>query len=128
MPASRQNQVDIWNLEEKETDVRIAIAMYRLAAKQCWGDAPEDRIQQIVLVSGDTDQAPALEAIRADFPHLRVGIIVPHRKGGERTLPGSLRNNADWMRRRISSEELEAHQFPERVHTRKKPADKPDYW
>ncbi|MGO2241102.1 MAG: NYN domain-containing protein [Halomonas sp.] len=128
VPASRQDQVDIWNLEEKETDVRIAIAMYRIAAKPCREDTPEGRTQQIVLVSGDTDLAPALEAIREDFPHLRIGIIVPHRKGGERTPPGSLRNNANWMRRYISNEELEAHQFPARVPTHKKPADKPDYW
>jgi len=128
IPASRQDQVDIWNLEEKETDVRIGIAMYRLAAKQCLGPRAEERIQQIVLVSGDTDMTPALEAIREDFPHLRIGIILPHRKGSHRTPAGSLRNNADWMRRHIATEELEAHQFPARVHTRKKPADKPDYW
>ncbi len=128
IPASRQDQVDIWNLEEKEADVRIGITMYRLAAKQCWGAIPENRIQQIVLVSGDTDMTPALEAIRADFPHLRIGIILPHRQGKERTPPGSLRNNADWVRRHISNDELSAHLLPERVHTHKKPADKPDYW
>lgn len=128
VPASRQDQVDIWNLEEKETDVRIGIAMYRLAAKQCWAPGAEDRIQQLVLVSGDTDMTPALEAIREDFPHLRIGIILPHRKGSDRTPPGSLRNSADWMRHHIATEDLEAHQFPARVHTHKKPADKPDYW
>tara|TARA_R110002051_G_scaffold11166_1_gene40978 strand:+ start:678 stop:1421 length:744 start_codon:yes stop_codon:yes gene_type:complete len=128
IPASRQDQVDIWNLEEKETDVRLGITMYRLAAKQSWGEAPENRIQQIVLVSGDTDMTPALEAIRADFPHLRIGIILPHRKGVDRTPPGSLRKYADWMRRHITTDELEAYQFPNRVHTRKKPADKPEYW
>lgn len=126
--ASRQDQVDIWNLEEKETDVRIAIEMYRLAAKQGRVGVSEGRAQQIVLVSGDTDLAPALEAIREDFPHLRIGVIVPHRKHGERTPPGSLQNNAHWMRRYISDEELREHQFPDRVATRKKPADKPSYW
>ncbi len=128
MPASRTDQVDIWNLEEKETDVRIGIAMYRMAAKHCWRGECDDQIQQIVLVSGDTDMTPALEAVREDFPHLRIGIIVPHRKGMDRTPPGSLQKHADWMRRYISPEELSAHQFPERVHTRKKPADKPGYW
>lgn len=33
-PASRSDQVAIWKLEEKETDVHIAISMYRLAARQ----------------------------------------------------------------------------------------------
>ncbi|WP_346799448.1 NYN domain-containing protein (plasmid) [Halomonas sp. Bachu 37] len=128
VPASRQDQVAIWNLEEKETDVRIGIAMYQMAARQCWGKPRSEHIEQIVLVSGDTDMTPALEAIREDFPHLRIGIIVPHRKGIGRNPPGSLKKHADWMRRYISPEELEVHQFPDRVHTRKKPADKPDYW
>ena len=98
------------------------------AARQCWGAPDSAPIEQIVLVSGDTDMTPALEAIREDFPHLRIGIILPHRKGIERAPPGSLRNNADWMRRYVAPEELEAHQLPGRVHTRKKTADKPDYW
>jgi hypothetical protein len=33
-PASRSDQVGIWKLEEKETDVHIEISMYRLAARQ----------------------------------------------------------------------------------------------
>lgn len=127
-PASREDKVDIWHLEEKETDVRIAIEMYRLAvSQQCQG---EGGVQQLVLVSSDTDMAPALEAIREDCPHLRIGIILP--RGKERDKAdrpgGSLRNNAEWMRRSISEEELRTHQFPDRVPTRKKPADKPDYW
>lgn len=125
--ASRQDQVDIWHLEEKETDVRISVGMYRLAAKQFWGNAQE-KVQQIVLVSGDTDMGPALEAIRADFPDMRIGVVVPHREGSKRPPPGSLQNNADWMRRHISIDQLKEHQFPDRVHTRKKPADKPSYW
>ncbi|MFG6667688.1 NYN domain-containing protein [Halomonas sp. HNIBRBA4712] len=127
-PASRQDQVDIWHLEEKETDVRIGIAMYRLAATQYWRSTSENPIEQLVLVSGDTDMTPALEAIRCDFPQLRIGIILPHRQGAERTPPGSLKNNANWVRRYVSNDELALHQFPDRVHTRKKPADKPGYW
>jgi len=125
-PADRSNQVDIWHLEEKETDVRISIAMYQLAAQQhCMGG---EQVEQLVLVSGDTDMTPALEAIRADFPYLRIGIILPHRKGLEDRAAGSLKKNSDWMRNSISTDELSAHQFPERVPTRKKPAIKPDYW
>ena len=128
-PASREDKVDIWHLEEKETDVRIAIEMYRLAVSQQYKD--EEDVQQLVLVSSDTDMAPALEAIRKDYPHLRIGIILPRgRKRTDRSdrSAGSLRKNADWMRHSISEEELDAHQFPDRVPTRKKPADKPDYW
>lgn len=126
VPASRADQVDIWNLEEKETDVRIGIGMYRLAAKQYYrGD---HQVDQIVLVSGDTDMTPALEALREDFPALKIGVILPHRRGLEGRVAGSLKKNADWMRHSISEAELAACQFPDRLPTRKKPAIKPDYW
>lgn len=125
-PASREDKVDIWHLEEKETDVRIAVEMYRLAVSQ--QHEGEENIQQLVLVSSDTDMAPALEKIRTDYPHLRIGIILPRGKDRSDRPAGSLSDNADWMRHSISEEELSAHQFPDRVPTHKKPAKKPDYW
>ncbi|AZG84954.1 NYN domain-containing protein [Pseudomonas syringae pv. pisi] len=126
-PASRLDQVDIWKLEEKETDVHIAISMYRLAARQA-GLMLEDRFQQLVLVSADTDMTPALRALREDFPNLRIGVILPHREGIRRTIPGSLKDHSHWMRHIVTAEELATHQFPDRVPTKKKPAIKPDYW
>lgn len=125
--ASRQDTVDIWKLEEKETDVHIAISMYRTASRQeilPW----EKRVEQLVLVSGDTDMAPALRAIREDFPHLKIGVILPYRTGSKRLAPGSLREHAHWTRRVVSCDELQSHQFPNRVPTHKAPAIKPDYW
>ncbi|EHY76811.1 hypothetical protein PstZobell_05158 [Stutzerimonas stutzeri ATCC 14405 = CCUG 16156] len=126
-PASRTDQVDVWLLEEKETDVHIAISMYRLAAKQA--SLPiDERIDQLVLVSADTDMTPALRALREDFPQMRLGVILPHREGIKRNPPGSLHEFSHWMRRHVSIKELETHQFPDRVPTRKAPARKPDYW
>lgn len=127
IPASRQDQVDIWRLEEKETDVNIAISMYRLAFRQKQL-APKDRIGQIVLVSADTDMTPALQALREDFPDIRIGVILPHREGIRREPPGSLKKHTHWMRRVVTTSELEAHQLPDRVPTRKRPAVKPAYW
>ncbi|KPA92255.1 hypothetical protein PF66_00930 [Pseudomonas asplenii] len=126
-PASRQDQVAIWKLEEKETDVHIAISMYRLAAKQASLPASE-RIGQIVLVSADTDMTPALRAIREDHPEIQVGVVLPNREGIKRTPPGSLKNHSNWMRQVVTQEELAACQFPHQVPTRKKPARKPCYW
>ncbi|WP_142900555.1 NYN domain-containing protein, partial [Klebsiella pneumoniae] len=83
IPASRSDKVDVWDLEEKETDVNIAISMYRLLSKQQNLEA-DARIAQIVLVSADTDMTPALKAIKEDFPEITVGIILPHREGIER--------------------------------------------
>lgn len=125
--ASRQDTIPVWKLEEKETDVHIAISMYRTAARQANVTATES-IQQLVLVSGDTDMAPSLRAIREDFPQITLGIVLPYRTGLKRTPPGSLKEHAHWMRRVISAEELQSHQFPDRVPTRKTPAIKPDYW
>jgi len=125
--ASRQDKVDIWKLEEKETDVRIAIGMYRLAARQALISHAE-RIEQLVLVSGDTDLTPALKAIREDFPDLTLGVILPHRPSFKRSPPGSLKESSHWMRRVITTDELQMHQFPARVPTHKAPAIKPEYW
>lgn len=124
---SRTDLVKIWKLEEKLTDVHISVSMYRLAARQL-SYPLEEQVQQIVLVSADTDMTPALEAIREDFPDLRIGLILPHREGSNRAVPGSLKNQAHWTRHVIKNEELSDHQFPPRVGTAKKPAIKPDYW
>jgi len=126
-PASRLDKIDIWDLEEKETDVHLAISMYRLLSRQ-QNLHNDERIEQLVLVSADTDMTPVLKAIREDFPDITIGIILPHRNGIKRGVPGSLQNNSDWIRRNITVDELAAHQFPERVATNKKPADKPSYW
>ena len=125
--ASRQDKVDIWKLEEKETDVHIAISMYRTATKQAALEV-HDRIEQLVLVSSDTDMTPALKAIREDFPDITIGVILPHRAELNCPSPGSLKEHSHWMRRVISAEELRSHQFPDKVPTRKRPAIKPDYW
>lgn len=126
-PPSRVDQVAIWKLEEKETDVRIALSMYRLAARQAHLPT-EQRVRQIVLVSADTDMTPALQALREDFPEICLGVVLPHREGMKRIPPGSLRNHCSWMRQLVTNEELACHQFPERVATLKKPAIKPAYW
>ncbi len=115
-PASRRDQVDIWKLEEKETDVHIAISMYRLAARQA-RLSPEERIEQLVLVSADTDMTPALRALGEGFPDLSIGVILPHREGIKRTTPGSLKEYAHWMRHVVTTKELASHQFPDRVPT-----------
>lgn len=124
---SRVDQVAIWELEEKETDVNLALSMYRAACK-----SHQTELSQIVLVSGDTDLAPAFNAIREDFPYITLGVILPHRQeadGVVRNPPGSLKKCADWMRTYISNAELEACQLPVKIPLSKKPAIvKPDYW
>jgi len=124
---SRLDRIAIWQLEEKETDVNLALGMYRAACR-----SGQSGVSQIVLVSGDTDLAPALAAIRRDFPDIRLGVILPHRQEDHqlvRNPPGSLRKHSDWMRSYISDTELSANQLPDKVPLLKKKAIvKPDYW
>lgn len=125
----RQTKSPIWHLEEKQTDVNIAIGMYRLAAQQALL-ASENPIQQIVLVGSDSDMTPALQAIRTDFPEITVGLILPIRKD-DRPPNKGLMALAHWTRTHITESELQASQFPNRVpatNPRKRPADKPSYW
>jgi uncharacterized LabA/DUF88 family protein len=57
-------------LEEKRTDVNIAVAMV--------DDAYQDRCDQFVLVSGDSDLVPAIGIIRSRFPSKKITVYVPH--------------------------------------------------
>lgn len=117
--ASRQDTVPVWHLNEKETDVRLALTMYR--------DACQVRHDQAVLVTSDTDMVPALEVLRSDFA-LTLGLILPRRPAGSRPTTGSLMQLVNWTRSHILDDELAAAQLPSRVPTRRKPADKPAYW
>jgi len=117
---SRQDLVDIWSLEEKQTDVNIAIGMYRAAVSQ--------QYDQVVLVSADTDMTGALKAIKEDFPAIKRGVIFPHKPSTKRPAPVSLCELADWVVFAIHEKELAEAQFSNRVPTHKKPAVKPHYW
>ena len=54
---------------EKKTDVAIASAMFE--------DAINGSMDEIALVSGDSDFVPAIESIRRCFPALKVNVFVP---------------------------------------------------
>ena len=67
-PHCRQ---DILRHEEKATDVNIALSAYRCATHG---------VEQIILVTGDTDLAPAIRLIKNDFPKTKVGLLFPYRR------------------------------------------------
>lgn len=123
-PFDRSNRVRVWKLEEKQTDVNLALAMYR--------DACSGEFEQLVVVSNDSDVAPALKAIRSDFPALALGVVTPkHPPDSDRThrnTLSSLSDLADWTRHYLRDEELAACQLPARVPTGKRPIDKPVHW
>lgn len=115
------SQSRVWMLEEKETDVRLALGMYR--------DAVSGLYDQAVLVTSDTDLVPALEAIRQDAPHVNLGVVMPRSPSAKRPQSRSLSKLAAWTRSHIHDAELEASLFPENIHRPgRKSLKKPPHW
>lgn len=124
-PPDKQQRVHVWKLEEKQTDVNLALSAYR--------DAAQGRAEQLVFVTNDTDQEPSLKAIREDFSEsIRIGVILPIKENASATKarPGNMRLStyADWTRKHIKDHELAAAQLPRVVPTKKKAIRKPEYW
>lgn len=120
-PLNKRKTIEVWRLEEKQTDVNIALAAYR--------DASLGRAEQLVFVTNDSDIAPAIKAIREDMgASVKIGVILPIRGTSERPDNKQLSEYSDWTRRYIRESELSDSHLPEQVPTRKKPARKPDYW
>lgn len=121
-PPDKSSRVDVWKLEEKQTDVNLALEAYR--------DAARNHAEQFVFVSNDTDIATSLRLIREDFgEHLKIGVILPIRKSvSGRPGNNQLSQFADWTRTTITDEELACNQLPAKIPTKKKPIIKPGYW
>lgn len=120
----KDNTVRVWRLVEKKTDVNLALSMYRDTSKRA--------LDQVVLISNDTDTEPAISALKEDFPTLEIRIIIPRgpQISGKKSRPASssLINLAHWSRSYINDEELISAQLPEQVPTKKKPSKKPIHW
>ena len=58
--------------EEKKTDVNIAVRLL--------DDAYDDLFDVAIIVSGDSDLVPAIESVRARFPHKRLLVALPPRR------------------------------------------------
>jgi uncharacterized LabA/DUF88 family protein len=117
-------RVKVWKLEEKQTDVNIAVeALY---------DALTDTsLEHMVFVTNDTDIAPALHKIK-QATDIKIGVIVPT-KETVRRVSEKLTSEADWFRSNIKDIELNASSLPRSisVSTRqklRKPIAKPISW
>lgn len=116
----KKDSAMVWKVEEKQTDIKIALDAYRAAAS--------GEYEQLVLCTNDSDLVPLLDAVKTDFPQITLGVITPRRKDSGRPAAAEFRRWADWHRQYILSEELERHQFADRIPTAKRPVYKPDYW
>lgn len=120
-------KVQVWKIEEKQSDVNLALQIY--------DDALQGDLDQVVLVTNDTDLVPAFEMLEARCPHIVRGLVVPTRKTGldksvEREANTSLANLAHWVRKNISDVELQASQLPDivKVNGDRRPSVKPHSW
>lgn len=93
----------VWHIEEKQTDVNIAIHSLQ--------DAYTDSSEQLhIFVSNDSDLAPLINML-AKLPHIKTGIISPIRDPNTRP-SGLLVENADWSTGALNSQILMQAQLP----------------
>lgn len=112
------DRVLVWKLEEKQSDVNLAINAYH--------DALTGQIDQAVIVSNDTDLVPALRMIRAHTAVI-VGLVVPTRDCTRRP-NADLAKHCHWVRAHLTDRELAVAQLPRVVTGGKYPTAKPDSW
>lgn len=110
---------DVWKLEEKQTDVNLALHAVK--------DALLGDIEHVVIVTNDTDIAPALDMIRAHTQAI-IGLVIPTTDHA-RIPNAELKKHAHWVRTHITEAELNASQLPRVVAgDSRRPAVKPDSW
>lgn len=120
-------RVKVWKLEEKQSDVNVAIeAVY---------DAVMDHtLEQIIFVTNDTDIVPALKKIREHNQKslrspIKIGLVIPSKENNQYRNPNkSLSELADWTVRYIKDSELSESQLPCRIAGQRSPAIKPTSW
>lgn len=110
-------EVTAWKLEEKQSDVNLALHAYH--------DALSGEVDQVIFVTNDTDIAPAMQMVRHHSDAI-VGLVIPT-TDHVRNPNGELAELAHWVRSHITVAELEASQLP-RVIPGRKPTIKPDSW
>ena len=108
----------VWKLEEKQSDVNLALHAYH--------DAITSSVEQVVIVTNDTDIAPVVEMLKK-HTSVTVGVVIPTRKH-VRYPNGELTKHADWTRTHITDEELAGSQLPPVVMGKRKPTIKPESW
>lgn len=118
-PPNQCEYIDVWKLEEKQTDVNIAV-------ESLYDVMTDDTLEQVVFVTNDTDLAPAIEKIKS-LNKVKIGLVIPT-TDSVRIPNEKLDKLADWTRRNILEEELKSAQLPRSVTGGRKPAIKPVGW
>lgn len=114
-PPNVTDKVFTWKLEEKLTDVSIAVTII--------DDVYFNGIEQIVICSSDTDLIPALSLIRKRFPKVKIGVVIPSRhQNRNASYP------CDWYTH-VQTEILAVSQLPKIIQkSNRKQIRKPKHW
>ena len=94
-------------VEEKKTDVNIAVAMI--------ADAVDGVTDSIVLVSGDSDQEPAVAWIRNRFPKIKITVYIPALPEDAGTRQNHFYGQVGATCRLLPLDYMGKHQFPNPV-------------
>ena len=124
-PPKDCKKVQVWKIEEKRSDVSIALHMF--------DDAIHDEIDQVILVTNDTDLVPAFEMREQRCTKIVRGLVIPTRKSledqkVERQANASLSKLAHWVRHHITVDELRQSQLPDVVQGGRRASVKPQSW
>ncbi len=118
-PPNECEYVKVWKLEEKQTDVNIAVeAVYDVLT--------DSSIEQVVFVTNDTDLATALAKIKS-LNRVKIGLVIPT-TDSVRKPNVELDKLADWTRKNISINELKSSQLPRVIQGGRKAVIKPISW
>jgi 6-hydroxy-3-succinoylpyridine 3-monooxygenase len=117
--AARQcAKIDIWKLEEKQSDVALAL--------HAFSDAIRGDVDQVIAVTNDSDFAPALKMIR-EHTDVVVGLVVPRRQKTSQ-VNAELAKYAHWTRNHILDGEFTQSQLPSMVRHGERAVHKPLSW
>jgi 6-hydroxy-3-succinoylpyridine 3-monooxygenase len=118
--AEESPVVDIWKLEEKQSDVALAL--------HACCDAVRDEIDQVIVLTNDSDFAPAMQMIR-QHTSVVLGLIAPVREGkGRSRVNRELNKHAHWIRTHILDAEFAASHLPPMVRLKSGAIHKPLSW
>jgi 6-hydroxy-3-succinoylpyridine 3-monooxygenase len=116
--ARESKMIEIWKLEEKQSDVSLALNAY--------SDAIRGEVDQIIAVTNDSDFVPAITMIR-EHTQVIVGLIAPTRQNAGK-VNSELAEHAHWTRTHIRAEEFAASQLPAMVRLQNGVVHKPLSW
>jgi uncharacterized LabA/DUF88 family protein len=100
--------------EEKQTDVNIAIELFRQAVQDTYDTA--------FILSGDSDLVPALRAVKKTFPNKTLKLVLPPERQSE-----SMKQEVAWFMR-MKERHLAKNQFPAAIEKNSVRIEKPKEW